>query len=143
VQVGADQTHYDLVKDADELWTGTTRPLVPGFHYYYFFVDGVQVNDSASHTFLPMSFVGARLGQSRPDLMRAKNPLLSSFGRITRSETTPVERAVVVPKRRRIDLVRHEFSDNGCETLGLIGSAACTSPQETANAQGGTFDKPV
>jgi len=126
--VGADQTHYDLVKDADELWTGTTRPLVPGFHYYYFF---------------PMSFVGARLGQSRPDLMRAKNPLLSSFGRITRSETTPVERAVVVPKRRRIDLVRHEFSDNGCETLGLIGSAACTSPQETANAQGGTFDKPV
>jgi enterochelin esterase-like enzyme len=51
VQVGADQKHYDLVKGADGMWTGTTPPLVPGFHYYYFFVDGVQVNDPASHAF--------------------------------------------------------------------------------------------
>ena len=29
------------------------------------------------------------------------------------------------------------------KTLGLIGSAACTSAQEVANAEGGTFDKPV
>ena len=51
VQVGADQKHYDLEKGADGIWTGTTPPLVPGFHYYYFFVDGVQVNDPASHAF--------------------------------------------------------------------------------------------
>jgi colanic acid biosynthesis glycosyl transferase WcaI len=55
VQVGADQTHYDLVKGPDGVWTGTTPPLVPGFHYYYFFVDGVQVNDPASHAFYGVS----------------------------------------------------------------------------------------
>jgi enterochelin esterase-like enzyme len=51
VQVGADQKHYDLTKGDDGVWTGSTPPLVPGFHYYYFFVDGVQVNDPASHAF--------------------------------------------------------------------------------------------
>jgi enterochelin esterase-like enzyme len=55
VQVGADQKHYDLEKGADGTWTGTTPPLVPGFHYYYFFVDGVQVNDPASHAFYGVS----------------------------------------------------------------------------------------
>lgn len=51
VQVGADQTHYELAKGADGTWTGTTPPLVPGFHYYFFFVDGAQVSDPASHAF--------------------------------------------------------------------------------------------
>ena len=55
VQVGADQKHYDLVKGDDAVWTGKTPPLVPGFHYYYFFVDGVQVNDPASHAFYGVS----------------------------------------------------------------------------------------
>jgi enterochelin esterase-like enzyme len=55
VQVGADQTHYDLVKGPDGVWTGTTPPLVPGFHYYYFFVDGLQVNDYGSHAFYGVS----------------------------------------------------------------------------------------
>src|ERR1039457_6462448 len=35
VQVGADQKHYDLTKGEDGVWTGSTPPLVPGFHYYY------------------------------------------------------------------------------------------------------------
>jgi enterochelin esterase-like enzyme len=51
VQVGADQKHYDLTKGEDGVWTGTTPPLVPGFHYYFFFVDGGQVNDPGSHAF--------------------------------------------------------------------------------------------
>ena len=55
VQVGADQKHYDLTKGEDGVWTGSTPPLVPGFHYYYFFVDGVQVNDPASHAFYGVS----------------------------------------------------------------------------------------
>jgi hypothetical protein len=33
--------------------------------------------------------------------------------------------------------------DYQVETLGLIGSAACTSAQEVENAEGGAFDKPV
>ncbi len=51
VQVGADQTRYDLAKGEDGVWSATTAPLVPGFHYYFFFVDGVQVSDPASHAF--------------------------------------------------------------------------------------------
>ena len=41
----------DLTKGADGVWTVTTPPAVPGFHYYWFLVDGVQVNDPGSQTF--------------------------------------------------------------------------------------------
>ncbi|HLW66212.1 MAG TPA: alpha/beta hydrolase-fold protein [Gemmataceae bacterium] len=33
------------------VWTVTTPPVIPGFHYYTFTVDGVQMNDPASDTF--------------------------------------------------------------------------------------------
>ncbi|MDE5882952.1 MAG: esterase, partial [Muribaculaceae bacterium] len=42
---------YDLTRDADGVWTGTTEPLTPGFHYYFLIVDGVQVADPASESF--------------------------------------------------------------------------------------------
>ncbi len=38
-------------KGEDGFWTATTDPQVPGFHYYWVFIDGVQVNDPASETF--------------------------------------------------------------------------------------------
>ena len=41
----------DMVKGSDGYWTVTTPPLVPGFHYYNFVVDGVDVNDAGSHAF--------------------------------------------------------------------------------------------
>jgi enterochelin esterase-like enzyme len=41
----------DLTKGADGVWTVTTAPAVPGFHYYWFLVDGLQVNDPGSQTF--------------------------------------------------------------------------------------------
>ena len=41
----------DMTRGADGVWTITTPPVVPGFHYYWFEVDGVQVNDPASDTF--------------------------------------------------------------------------------------------
>lgn len=41
----------DMVKGGDGYWTVTTPPLVPGFHYYNFVVDGVDVNDAGSHAF--------------------------------------------------------------------------------------------
>ncbi len=41
----------DMVKGPDGFWTATTPPLVPGFHYYNFVVDGVDVNDAGSHAF--------------------------------------------------------------------------------------------
>ena len=40
-----------MSKGADGVWRLTTPPAVPGFHYYWFIVDGVAVNDPASHTY--------------------------------------------------------------------------------------------
>lgn len=37
-----------LVKDNEGNWSGVVSNVTPGFHYYWFLVDGVQVNDPAS-----------------------------------------------------------------------------------------------
>lgn len=42
---------YDMTRAADGLWYATTPPLVPGFHYYSFNVDGANVSDPSSHTY--------------------------------------------------------------------------------------------
>jgi enterochelin esterase-like enzyme len=44
-------TRYAAVKNEDGFWSATTEPLVPGFHYYRVFIDGVEVNDPSSETF--------------------------------------------------------------------------------------------
>lgn len=41
----------DMTKGAAGAWTVTIPPAVPGFHYYWFLVDGLQVNDPSSDTF--------------------------------------------------------------------------------------------
>ncbi len=41
----------DMIRGEDGTWTVTTAPAVPGFHYYWFLVDGVIVNDAGSETF--------------------------------------------------------------------------------------------
>jgi len=48
VHVGKD---YEMTRDADGYWTVTTPPLVPGFHYYWFVLDGARVCDPGSETF--------------------------------------------------------------------------------------------
>jgi enterochelin esterase-like enzyme len=40
-----------LSKGDDGVWSGQTRPLVVGFHYYSLIVDGVAVNDPAAYTY--------------------------------------------------------------------------------------------
>lgn len=42
---------YDMKKDEKGIWTVTTDPLVPGFHYYSLVIDGVRVSDPASEAF--------------------------------------------------------------------------------------------
>ena len=42
---------YAAQRDAEGVWTATTDPQVPGFHYYWLVVDGVQVADPASEAF--------------------------------------------------------------------------------------------
>lgn len=42
---------FDMVKGDNGIWTITTEPLVPGFHYYFLIIDGVTVSDPASESF--------------------------------------------------------------------------------------------
>lgn len=45
-------TPVDMTKGEDGVWTVTILPAVPGFHYYWFMVDGLQVNDPSSDSFV-------------------------------------------------------------------------------------------
>ncbi|HLN22232.1 MAG TPA: alpha/beta hydrolase-fold protein [Bacteroidales bacterium] len=42
---------YDMQKNEKGIWTVTTDPQVPGFHYYSLVIDGVRVADPASESF--------------------------------------------------------------------------------------------
>jgi enterochelin esterase-like enzyme len=42
---------YDMQKDEKGIWTVTTDPMVPGFHYYSLVIDRVRVADPASESF--------------------------------------------------------------------------------------------
>jgi enterochelin esterase family protein len=42
---------YEMERGPDGNWTITTPPAVPGFHYYWFVVDGAVCNDPGSETF--------------------------------------------------------------------------------------------
>ncbi|MGC2031915.1 MAG: alpha/beta hydrolase-fold protein [Steroidobacteraceae bacterium] len=42
---------FPMMKDAEGKWRVTTPPAVPGFHYYWFVLDGVSVNDPSSETY--------------------------------------------------------------------------------------------
>ena len=45
------QSPYDMVKGAEGFWEVTTKPLLPGFHYYLISVDGFASSDPGSRTF--------------------------------------------------------------------------------------------
>ena len=57
----------DLTKSDDGTWSLTTPPVVPGFHYYWFLVDGVIVNDPASETFFGWSRQSSGIDVPGPD----------------------------------------------------------------------------
>jgi enterochelin esterase-like enzyme len=42
---------FPMQKGADGTWSVTTPPSVPGFHYYWFVLNGVSINDPASETY--------------------------------------------------------------------------------------------
>ncbi|MFL9843572.1 alpha/beta hydrolase-fold protein [Flavobacterium rhizosphaerae] len=45
---------YDMVKDADGIWSATTDSVSEGFHYYSLIIDGLPIADPASETFYGM-----------------------------------------------------------------------------------------
>jgi enterochelin esterase-like enzyme len=42
---------WEMERWEEGVWTVTTPPVIPGFHYYTFSVDGVRINDPGSDTF--------------------------------------------------------------------------------------------
>jgi enterochelin esterase-like enzyme len=42
---------FPMKRGDDGVWTVTIPPAVPGFHYYWFVLDGVSVNDPGSQTY--------------------------------------------------------------------------------------------
>ncbi len=48
---GLGKTPYDMTRDANGIWSVTTPPAVPGFHYYFVLIDGFQTNDPQSETY--------------------------------------------------------------------------------------------
>ena len=51
VQIDLGGIKYDMQQSDGGVWTVTTKPQVPGFHYYFLIIDGVSVADPASQTF--------------------------------------------------------------------------------------------
>jgi enterochelin esterase-like enzyme len=48
---GLGKAPFDMVRDDKGVWTVTTPPAAPGFHYYFLLVDGFQCNDPGSQTY--------------------------------------------------------------------------------------------
>jgi enterochelin esterase-like enzyme len=48
---GIGKVPVDLARDSDGVWNITVGPLVPGFHYYWYIIDGVEVPDPASESY--------------------------------------------------------------------------------------------
>jgi enterochelin esterase-like enzyme len=55
VDNGLGRGPYDMVRDEEGVWSVTTPPAVPGFHYYWFLIDGAAVNDPGSETYFGYS----------------------------------------------------------------------------------------
>jgi enterochelin esterase family protein len=66
---------YDMVKGDNGAWTVTTTPQAPGFHYYWFILDGVNVCDPASETFFGVSrqYSGLEVPSKGEDFYDAKD----------------------------------------------------------------------
>lgn len=67
--------NVQLTKGDDGFWTGTTKPLDPGFHYYTLKINGVDVADPASESFFGAGKVmsGIEIPEDGIDFYNIKN----------------------------------------------------------------------
>ena len=75
VQLDIGGHRYGLSKDDQGMWSVVTPPLVVGFHYYSFIVDGDSVADPASESFFGVSKMmsGIEVPSPGEDFYDAKN----------------------------------------------------------------------
>ena len=58
---------YVMVKGEDGVWTVTTKPLDPGFHYYYLMIDIYRFSDPASEAFFGVGRMMSGIEIPAPD----------------------------------------------------------------------------
>lgn len=58
---------YDMIKGDNGVWTVTTKPLVPGFHYYYLIIDGYRFSDPFSESFFGIGKMMSGIEVPAPD----------------------------------------------------------------------------
>lgn len=75
VQLDIGGHKYDLTTNSQGVWSVVTPPLVVGFHYYAFVVDGLSVADPASESFFGVSKMmsGIEVPSPGEDFYDAKN----------------------------------------------------------------------
>ncbi len=75
VQLDIDAVKYDLVKDANGVWTGESAPQDVGFHYYQLNIDGASVPDPGSLYFYGASRWGSgiEIPSDDQDIFALKN----------------------------------------------------------------------
>lgn len=68
---------FEMTRGADGVWSVTIPPAVPGFHYYWFLVDGVAVNDPGSETYFGWGkqSSGVEVSEKGTDFYDAKDVL--------------------------------------------------------------------
>jgi enterochelin esterase-like enzyme len=66
---------YDMERNSNGVWSVTTSVQVPGFHYYWFMLDGVNVCDPASETYYGVSreYSGIEIPEKAVDFYDVKN----------------------------------------------------------------------
>jgi len=55
-----------MAKDDHGIWTVTTDPLAPGFHYYTLMIDGAKVSDPASDSYFGTGFMSSGIEVPSP-----------------------------------------------------------------------------
>ena len=58
---------YDMVRGEDGVWTAMTKPLDPGFHYYYLMIDGYRFADPSSESFFGVGRMMSGIEIPAPD----------------------------------------------------------------------------
>ncbi|MBN2348795.1 MAG: esterase [Bacteroidales bacterium] len=61
-------TKFPMLKDENGLWSVTTDPIVEGFHYYAFIIDGARVSDPSTYTYFGASAVMSGIDIPAPDM---------------------------------------------------------------------------
>jgi enterochelin esterase-like enzyme len=91
--------HWDMTKGDDGVWTLTSPPIVSGFHYYGFLVDGVLMNDPGTDTYFGTSkpTSGIEIPKKGVDFFHAKDvPHGEVRSRWYKSKVTGQHRRIMV-----------------------------------------------